>query len=240
MRPARMRVLMVALSLLAGRGRAEAQEAAPETRPSYFELWPETDGFLRITKGLRLIVQTPFAFQPETGYQEIQVAGYVDFSLAGPFRDKGFIPSEGWTPRPPSIRLGVLQGAAMANGDYEETRLMADLILRRTFKGRTQVSLRNRGEARWLTSGFSWRYRLRLRADRDVTVRRYGLSPYLSVEPYYDSRSSTVARWEFTGGSEFPIRPGPLVLEANFTYRPDTAPTEQAVYAVAMIVNVYF
>lgn len=235
-----MRVLMAALGILALPGVAEAQEAEPEPRPAYFELWPEADGFLNISKRLRLILQTPFAFQPETGYQEMQVAGYVDFSLGGSFRDKGFLPSERWTPRPPSVRLGILQGAAMANGDYEETRLMADLVFRRTFKGRTQLSLRNRGEARWLGGDFSWRYRLRLRADRDITIRRYGLSPYLSAEPYYDSRSGTVARWEFTGGSEFPIRTGPLVLEANFTYRPDTAPTPQAVYAVAMIVNVYF
>ena len=102
------------------------------------------------------------------------------------------------------------------------------------------IPLRNRGEARWLMSGFSWRYRLRLQADRDVTIRSYGLSPFVSVEPYYDSRSGTVARWEFTAGSEFPIHPGPLVLEANFAYRPDTAPTPQAIYAVALILNAYF
>ena len=67
------------------------------------------------------------------------------------------------------------------------------------------VSDRNRFDLDWQNGSFNWRYRNRLQFERTVRLGSYHLSPYASVEFYYESSYSKWADTALYAGCLFPI-----------------------------------
>jgi hypothetical protein len=88
-------------------------------------------------------------------------------------------------------------------GENEKRGLM-EITFRQPVGNAWLLSDRNRGELRDLDTTNTWRYRNRLRAERGIRIKTFRLTPYATVEAFYDGK---VTRWnecDATFGSEFP------------------------------------
>ena len=102
------------------------------------------------------------------------------------------------------------------------------------------VSNRFRTDFRFVGGEYSWRLRNRLSVEKEVSIKRVRLNPYVRVEVFYDSRFDEWSRTEGIVGSAFPINKY-WELEGYFDYQNDTgkSPNRQ-VYAVGAVLNLYF
>jgi len=103
------------------------------------------------------------------------------------------------------------------------------------------VSHRLRTDLRWLGDDpeFSTRWRYRLMVEKEVTAGRASFVPYVNVEPYYDSRYETVNRVRLIGGTSVAWSPR-VALEGNVTYQHDTRSSVTHLYALNVILHVFF
>ncbi len=86
-----------------------------------------------------------------------------------------------------------------------EHRLHVDLTARTPLKWGLALSDRVRAERRDVNHALSWRYRNRLQIERPVTIHERRFIPYLSAEPYYDTRFHTWSRVQYFIGSRIPL-----------------------------------
>jgi RNA-directed DNA polymerase len=108
-------------------------------------------------------------------------------------------------------------------------------------KGGVLLSHRLRSELRWLGEGdseFSTRWRYRLLAEKEFATGRGSIVPYLSVEPYFDSRCETVNRIRLIGGTSVVWSPR-AAIEANVTYQHDSHSSTKELLALNLILHVF-
>lgn len=106
-----------------------------------------------------------------------------------------------------TLRAGYVHVAAL--GDEEnpsnEHRAILELNGRYPLPGAFLLSDRSRGEGRWINGDYSFRYRNRLRLERDFKIRSLRFTPYVTGELFYDTRYRLWNRNEYSFGSEAPI-----------------------------------
>jgi hypothetical protein len=86
-----------------------------------------------------------------------------------------------------------------------ENRPGLELTLRWVLLKSILVSNRAHWELRFVSgSPFSWRYRDRLRVEKDIELRRYTFTCYIAAEPFYNSRRGTWDRFRFSAGTVLP------------------------------------
>jgi hypothetical protein len=103
-------------------------------------------------------------------------------------------------------------------------------------------SHRLRSELRWLGSGdaeFSTRWRYRLMVEKELIAGRTSFVPYVSVEPYFDSRYETVNRLRLIGGTSVVWSPR-AAIETNVTYQHDSHSSTKELLALNVILHVFF
>jgi hypothetical protein len=99
------------------------------------------------------------------------------------------------------------------------------------------VSYRNRVDLRSIDDDHSWRFLSRLSAEKEFSVGRVKMNPYVRGELYYDSRFDTWSRVEWIGGSAFPVNRR-VELEGYFDYQNDTGGGHnRQVYAIGSVLN---
>jgi hypothetical protein len=86
---------------------------------------------------------------------------------------------------------------------------------------------------------FSTRLRYRLMVEKEFEVGRTSLVPYVNVEPYYDSRYGIVNRVRLIGGTSVAWSPR-FALEGNITYQNDSRSSVTNLYALNVILHLYF
>ena len=64
---------------------------------------------------------------------------------------------------------------------------------------------RNRGDLDWKNGSFTWRYRNRLQLERNLKISSYHLSPYASVEAFYESQYDKWSDTAIYAGCVFPF-----------------------------------
>jgi hypothetical protein len=102
------------------------------------------------------------------------------------------------------------------------------------------VSDRSRMDLRSIDGTFSWRYRNRLTVERELSIGRFRLSPYIRGEGYYDSRYDKWSRTALIAGSSFPIT-GHFEFESYFEHQNDSGGSpNRTVNAVGVVANLYF
>jgi len=141
------------------------------------------------------------------------------------------------------IRGGYLSGRSLGDqGEaYEDHIAFMEMHLRTPYKGNVLVSHRVRSELRWLGDdhSFSTRFRYRLMIEKEFKSGYISIVPYVNVEPYYDSRYTTVNRVRLIGGTSVGWS-SYYAVEVNFTYQYDSRSSITDVYAVNMILHVFF
>jgi hypothetical protein len=141
------------------------------------------------------------------------------------------------------IRGGYLGGKSLGdNGEaYTEYAMLAELHVRTPIKGGILVSHRLRTDLRWLGDDheFSSRLRYRLMVEKEFKAGQTSIVPYVNIEPYYDSRYAIVNRVRLIGGVTGAWSPR-YALEGNITYQNDSRSSVTNLYALNVILHLYF
>lgn len=212
---------------------------------SSFEFWPETDLWYLLSPSWRVE-----AFIPLADYQGDQPSDmniYLQGDYAWGHTKKWFFTKlmdqnraqqmKAWM-----VRAGVMRGWSTGeNGDYHEDMVFGEIHRRVPIGSKMLNSFRLRPEVRWLGEENILSYRIRLRAmlEREYTTGNWSFVPYFNVEPYWDSRYSTISRVRWIGGTTVSWGPH-FAVEGNITYQYDEHYTTRNLYAFNLIMHVYF
>jgi hypothetical protein len=213
--------------------------------PPAKEFWPEIDIWLRVSNAWRLSVFVPIAENLDTHYREGNLIIQADYAWSESNRNRRLV-DEG---RAQAMKVWLVRGGYLGGKSLEDPRAehpeytsCAELPLRLPLKGAVLLSHRLRTDLRWLGEGdseFSTRLRYRLQVEKEFTAGRGSIVPYVSVEPYYDSRYETVNRVRLITGASVAWLPR-TALETNVTYQYDSRSSTKELFALNAILHVFF
>jgi hypothetical protein len=187
------------LSLVTLPARAAAQE---QTRT---EFWPEVDVYLNLKPKLRIFAMGTVGKSVEDGELltgdafEGQVGVHLDYLVN---KHIGFRAG---------YRYSTSIGGAPEDS-FKEHRLLTEQTLRKSIPCHIDLTDRNRQEFRFINGDFSFRYRNRLRLEREFTIGKRTITPYWSVEVSFDTRYDVWNKTRFASGVEIPLKRTPLKL----------------------------
>ena len=220
--------------------------AACADEPS-LEFWPEVDTWFRLSPAWRLSLFVPISKNLETNYREGNFIPQVDYAWGTAHRQRyarAVDENRMQAMKAFLARGGYLGGKSLGDQgeQYTEHTLFGEWHVRIPLKGDILLSHRLRTDIRWLGDDdpdFSTRLRYRLMVEREIAAGRVSWVPYVIVEPYYDSRYETVNRIRLIGGTSAVWSPR-FALEGNWTYQHDTRSSVTNLYALNVILHVYF
>ena len=127
-----------------------------------------------------------------------------------------------------------------ANGGASTNRIQPAATSRLPFFHKLSVSDRNQFEFDWKNHGFTWEYRNRLRAEGPVKVGSYHLTPYTSIEAYYESEYGKFADTAFEIGCIFPIKKH-VQIDTDYEHQNETGKhPNEVLNQLGVTVNIYF
>jgi hypothetical protein len=171
----------VLVFLAPARGRAEVLD----------EFWPELDLWYSFSQSTRALLTVAGGRSREDGDRaDAELALYLDYRASKRI----------------SYRVGYLQTIDSSSEDegVGEQRALFDFNYRWHFGSSTELADRTRLELRDLGNEDSVRIRNRLRVQSERQVRQVSVSPYASLEAYYDDRYHSVSRWRVETGFTMP------------------------------------
>ena len=212
---------------------------------SSFEFWPETDIWYSINPSWRLSAFIPITKYYESKYRDINFYLQADYAwghtkkicfarLMDHNREQQI---KGWL-----VRGGVMRGWSLGeNGDYQENLILGEIHRRMPLLNNFLLSHRLRPELRWLgeNNEFSYRIRYRVMIEKEFKRGNASFVPYVNAEPYWDSRYSAFSRIRLIGGTTVTWRPR-FALEGNLTYQYDEHYDTNNLFALNVILHVYF
>jgi hypothetical protein len=236
----RLCMICLALAVLLGATAAAAEEMSRE-------FWSETDLWLRLSPAWRLSSFVALSKNIETNYREGSVILQADYGWGKKtllyktrFLDEGRAQGKMNTFL---LRSGYLNGRSLDDSGeaYRENTMLLELHARTPVKRGVLLSNRLRADLRWLgdDSEFSYRVRYRLMLEKEIVAGGSSIIPYVNVEPYYDSRYEEVNRVRLIGGATVAWSQR-FALEGNITYQHDTRSSVTNLYALNVILHVYF
>ena len=217
---------------------SKAQE--PTTRN---EVWPEIDVYIHVKPKVRLYLLGTVSKTAEDGELrnaqgfEAQIGAHIDY-----------IPNDHLI-----LRAGYRYGTSVGDSDdpFKEHRLLTEQTLRKMLPGELLLSDRNREDFRFVDGDFSFRYRNRVTIEREVHLfRGRTITPYVSGEIFYDTRSSAWNRNRLAVGFQQSLRRGPLrrmllpkrqvILDLYFMRQNDSRAETQHVNGIGAALAFYF
>ena len=213
---------------------------------SSHEFWPEADIWWRLSPAWRLATFVSLSKNIETEYREGSVIPQVDFAWGHRRRLPAMRlldENRAQTMKAFMVRGGYLNGQSLDDhGEaYTEHSTFAELHVRMPLKGDILVTHRLRSDLRWLgdDADFSQRWRYRLQIEKEISAGHASIVPYVNAEPYYDSRYDTVNRLRLISGASVAWSQRTAV-EANVTYQHDSHASATNLYALNVILHVFF
>jgi hypothetical protein len=232
-------VFLTLVVWLGAAGAALAQESSTE-------FWPETDIWLRLSPAWRLSMYLPISKNIETNYREGNVVLQADYAfgtIKHLAKRRLLDESRAREMKRFLLRGGYLGGKSLGDEGqaYKENTAFFEFHVRTPLKRRVLLSHRLRTDLRWLgdSQEFSYRLRYRLMLEKEYTAGRASIVPYVNVEPYYDSRYETVNRVRLIGGGTVAWSPH-FAIEANITYQYDSKSSVTNLYALNLILHLFF
>lgn len=127
-----------------------------------------------------------------------------------------------------------------ANGGVATDRLEPVMTSRFPVSTKVLITDRNRFDLDWKSGKFTWRYRNRLQVEGPVPIGKYHLTPYASVEPFYQSQYGKWSETALYAGCIFPIRKH-FQLDPYYEHQNQTGkrPNEQ-LNQFGVVLNLYF
>jgi hypothetical protein len=210
------------------------------------EFWPEIDIWLRLAKNWRFSIFIPVSKNIETAYREGNIVYQADFAFGNtrrPFIQRMLDENRMMAMKSMLIRGGYLTAKSL--GDYGETysenMVFSEFHLRTPIKGNYLLSHRLRSEARWIgdENELSGRFRYRFMFEKEFDFKSVSVVPYFNAETYYDNRFDTFNRFRLIGGTSVSLSHR-FAVEGNFTYQYDSKSTVAKLYAVNLILHIFF
>jgi hypothetical protein len=219
--------------------------AALADGPAY-EFWPEIDLWWRLSPAWRLSMFLPLSQNLETHYREGNLILQADYAWGkGSRLHKTRLLDENQAREMNTwlVRGGYNSGRSLDDRGqtYRENTMFLELHNRTPLIGGVLLSNRLRADFRWLgdDAEFSTRWRYRLMVEKEFAVGNTSIVPYVNFEPYYDSRYGIVNRVRLIGGVTGTWSPR-YALEGNITYQYDSRSSVTNLYALNMILHLYF
>jgi hypothetical protein len=235
-----LRLVCLAITVCLG-----ATSVAFADEPAY-EFWPEIDLWLRLSPAWRLSMFVPLSQNIETKYREGSLVLQADYAWGKASRlYKARLLDENRAQEMNTwmVRGGYLGGRSLDDhGEtYRENTMFLELHNRYPIKGDFLLSQRLRTDLRWLGDPpeFSYRWRYRLMVEKEFKAGDTSIVPYVNIEPYYDSRYAIVNRVRVIGGVTGSWSPR-YALEGNITYQYDSRSSVTNLYALNVILHLYF
>jgi hypothetical protein len=210
------------------------------------ELWPETDVWYKITPDFRLSSFAAITRYMESDTRDFNLAFQADYSFG--YSKRFFFTKMADQNRAQALKVWMLRGGYMGgwsfydqSESYTEDMLFAELHRRVLLKHLVLLSNRLRFENRWVGKDPTYSYRFRYRAmiEREFLKNKTSLIPYLSVEPFWDSRYDSFNRVRIIGGTTVSWR-NRFSFEGNITYQYDSKLSSTNTIAVNTIFHLYF
>jgi hypothetical protein len=219
MRGVRRRELVFALGLISFSLQARAQQD---------QFLPEIDFYYKLSSGVRLQFQ---AKQTREGGEPTQaeIGPSVDFYVHPWLRlakVRKFDLDDAKS-RPLVVSVGY-RYLPEANGGAATNRLEPVMTSRFPVSTKVLITDRNRFDLDWKNGDFTWRYRNRLQVEGPVPIGSYHLTPYGSIEPFYQSQYGKWSETAIYAGCIFPI-PKHFQLDPYYEHQNQTGkkPNEQ-------------
>jgi|SRR6266496_669148 len=207
------------------------------------EFWPEIDVYINVKPKVRLYLLGTLSKAVEDGELfnaqafEAQIGVHIDY-----------IPNKHVV-----LRTGYRFGTAVGsnNDPFKEHRLLTEQTLRKLLPGGVLLSDRNREDFRFINGDFSFRYRNRLKIEREVQLfKERTITPYVSGEIFYDTRFSVWNRNRLAVGVQQSLRRGPVlrmllpkrqvILDLYYMRQNDSRSSTQHVNALGAALAFYF
>lgn len=231
MRGVRWRELVIALGLMSFSLKARAQQD---------QFLPEIDFYAKVNSGVRFQLQ---AKQTREGGEPTQaeIGPTIDFYVHPWIRLANVrkFDLDDAKSRPLVMSVGY-RYLPEANGGAATNRLEPVVTSRFPVLTRALITDRNRFDLDWKNGDFTWRYRNRLQVEGPVPIGSYHLTPYASVEPFYQSQYRKWSETALYAGCIFPIRKH-VQLDPYYEHQNQTGkkPNEQ-LNQFGFVLSLYF
>lgn len=156
------------------------------------QLWREVDVYVPVDEKVRLFFLFSITKARETRENtEGQFGAHTDYTV-----NKRL-----------TLRAGYRYGFSLTETDpFKEDRPIAEQTYHERLPLKILLSDRNRQELRIVNGDFSFRYRNRLRLEREFLLPGRSITPYGSIEVYHDSRFNVWNRNRLTAGVQIQLR----------------------------------
>ena len=233
MRRNRPRLLAIVLLAVISCSVARAQQQEPDTRT---ELWSEADVYVPLNEKVRLFFLFSVNRAEETrDDRELTLGAHVDYTV-----NKRL-----------TLRGGYRYVFSPGDDPFAEHRLLTEQTFRQDLPLAILLSDRNREDFRFVNGSFSFRYRNRVMLEREFRVRKRSITPYGSVEVFYDTRFDVWNRNRLTAGTQIQLKRGfPLlreltprkqvILDLYYTKQNDSRSQPHHVHALGASVALHF
>jgi len=214
---------------------------------SSFELWPEADIWYRINPSWRLSSFIPFTIYYPSGNTDLNIYVQADYAWGRTKRvyfARLVDQSRAQLMKAWMVRGGFMEGRSLGEnaGTYTEQMLYAELHRRIPLGDKFLLSQRLRTDLRWVGQDPEFSYKIRFRAmlEKEITSGNFSSVPYVNAELYWDSRYSIIiSRFRVAAGSTLSWGPY-FAIEGNITYQYDSNYYAQNLYALNLILHVFF
>jgi len=201
---------------------------------------PEINFYSKLSSGTRIQLQ---AKQTREGGEPVQaeIGPSVDFYLRPLIRLAKVtkFDLDDAKSRPLVLSIGY-RYLAEGNGGMPTNRLMPVVTSRFPVSTKVVLTTRNRFDLDWKGGVFTWRYRNRLQVEGPVAIGSYHLTPYASVEPFYQSQYGKWSETAIYAGCILPIRKH-IQLDPYYEHQNQTGKSpNQQLNQVGLILNLYF
>jgi hypothetical protein len=204
------------------------------------ELWPDVEAFVRMSPGTRIYANLAYAEGKDSDTQSLDLTAALDLSIKPIVRKS--LKTEDWQrSRFFWARAGYTRVDKATAGERgtPEDRLFVQLLAKAELPAQVWLEARARSEFRWLGDDTSNRYRFRLEATREYSMRGHSVVPFIKAEWFYDTRYDGWARQLYQAGSEFTINDR-FRVEPYVAYQSDRLPAEESLNAIGVTAKLYF
>jgi hypothetical protein len=213
-----------------------------------FEFWPETDIWYRLNPAWRLSSFISITKYNESMSRDLSIYLQADYSWGKTkhiFFTRLVDDNTAQNMKAWMTRGGYMKGLGVGanEGEYTENMLFGEIHKRLPLKGAVLLSQRFRTDLRWVGDNavFSYRFRYRIMIEKEYKTPGSSIVPYINAEVFWDSRypATIVTRVRAIAGTTVVFGPR-LAWEGNITYQYDPHYNTENLYALNVILHVFF
>jgi hypothetical protein len=210
-----------------------------------FEFWPEVDIWYRFNASWRASSYVAVTRYFESNTRDLASTLQLDYAF-GKTKNPLFVRLQddnrvqnikSWL-----IRGGYMYGLSLSDlgESYNEDMAISEVHKRIPIIKDRLLSVRFRNDMRWVgqPANFSYRFRIRAMLEKEYRFGLTSVIPYISAEPFWDSRYQKINRNRaIVGATISGLRP--IALEGNVLYQYDSEMSNTHIMVLNIILHVY-